>query len=84
MLPFRATTQAGISAAGSALILGRLAVRRMAPVRRDERYIVRGWPTGQDGRKLYSCSALYTEDGALCAVSKSTWIRVDETPPGSA
>ena len=65
------------------VLLGRYAVKRMAPVRRDERYTVRGWPTGEDGRKLYSASALYSEDGTLCAVSKSTWIRLDETPPGT-
>ncbi len=65
------------------VILGRYAVKRMTPVHRDERYIVRGWPTGQDGRKLYSASALYSEDGALCAVAKSTWIQLDETPPGT-
>ena len=65
------------------VLLGRYAVKRMAPVRRDERYIVRGWPTGEDGRKLFSSSALYSEDGTVCAVSKSTWIRLDETPAGT-
>jgi hypothetical protein len=65
------------------VILGRYAVKRMGTVRRDERYIVVGWPTGDDGRKLYSSSALYTERGALCAVSKATWIQLDETPPGT-
>ncbi len=64
-------------------ILGRFAVKRMGTVRRDERYVVLGWPTGQDGRKLYSSSALYTESGKLCAVSKATWIQLDETPPGT-
>lgn len=62
------------------VVLGRYAVKRMGPVRRDERYTVRGWRTGQDGRKLHSASALYSEDGALCAVAKATWIQLDETP----
>ncbi len=66
------------------VVLGRIAVKRMGVIRRDERYIVRGWRTGQDGRKLYSSSALYAEDGTLRAVSKSTWIQLDETPPGTA
>ena len=65
------------------VILGRLVVKRIETVRRDERYVVLGWPTGQDGRKLYSSSALYTESGKLCAVSKATWVQVDETPPGT-
>ncbi|MCH8950233.1 MAG: hypothetical protein IIB87_07645 [Chloroflexi bacterium] len=64
-------------------ILGRFAVKRIETVRRDERYVILGWPTGQDGRKLYSSSALYTESGKLCAVSKATWIQLDETPPGT-
>ena len=62
------------------VVLGRYAVKRMAPVRRDERYIVRGWRVGQDGRKLHSAAALYSEDGVLCAVAKATWIEIDETP----
>ena len=65
------------------VVLGRYAVKRMAPIRRDERYIVRGWRTGDDGRKLYSASALYTDSGELCAVAKATWIQLDETPPGT-
>ena len=65
------------------VILGRLAVKRIETVRRGERYVVLGWPTGQDGRKLYSSSALYTESGKVCAVSMATWIQLDETPPGT-
>ena len=65
------------------VILGRLAVKRIETVRRGERYVVLGWPTGQDGRKRYSSSALYTESGKLCAVLKATWIQLDETPPGT-
>ena len=65
------------------VILGRLAVKRIETVRRGERYVVLGWPTGQDGRKLYSSSALYTASGKLCAVSKATWIQLDEIPPGT-
>ncbi len=59
------------------VVLGRYAVKRMAPIRRDERYIVRGWRTGIDGRKMHSSSALYTADGELCAVSKATWIQIE-------
>ena len=63
------------------VVLGRYGVRRMTPIRRDERYIVVGWRTGQDGRKLHSCSALYTEAGTLCAVAKATWITLQEPAP---
>ncbi|MCH7699594.1 MAG: hypothetical protein IH865_11710 [Chloroflexi bacterium] len=59
------------------VVLGRYAVKRMTPIRRDERYIVRGWRTGDDARKLFSASALYGEDGTLCAVAKATWIQIE-------
>ena len=33
-----------------------------------------GWRIGVDGRKLYSGTALYTEQGRLCALGHCTWI----------
>jgi hypothetical protein len=33
-----------------------------------------GWKIGEDGRKLYSGTALYTESGRLCAIGTCTWI----------
>ena len=34
------------------------------------------WPLGFEGKKGYAGSALFTEAGAVCAVARSTWIRV--------
>ncbi len=56
-------------------VLGRLATKLLAPVRAGERCVVTGWPLGEDGRKLYSGSALFSADGDLRAVAKATWIR---------
>ncbi len=55
-------------------LLGRFAVQLTAPVRAGERCILIGWCTGQDGRKLHSASALFTEAGTLCGVARATWI----------
>ena len=33
-----------------------------------------GWKLGEEGRKLYSGTALYTESGRLCALATCTWI----------
>jgi hypothetical protein len=39
-----------------------------------ERCAVVGWRIGAEGRKLYSGTALYTEQGRLCALGTCTWI----------
>lgn len=57
-------------------VLGRLATKLLAPVRAGERCVVTGWPLGEDGRKLYSGSALFSADGDLRAVAKATWVRI--------
>ena len=56
-------------------VLGRLAARLVSPVRPGERCVVVGWPLGEDGRKLYSGTALYGEGGALKAFARATWIK---------
>jgi hypothetical protein len=57
-------------------VLGRLATKLLAPVRAGERCVVTGWPLGEDGRKLYSGSALFSADGDLRAVARATWVRI--------
>lgn len=59
------------------VVLGRYAVKHIAPVRRDDPYILLGWRTGIDGRKLNSASALYMADGELCAVARATWVQIE-------
>ena len=57
-------------------LLGRLAARLIAPVQPSERCVVIGWPLGEDGRKLYSGTALFSHDGELRAVARATWVRI--------
>ena len=57
-------------------MLGRLAARLIAPVQPGERCVVIGWPLGEDGRKLYSGTALFSHDGELLAFARATWVRL--------
>jgi hypothetical protein len=57
-------------------VLGRLAARLLAPVRPSERCVVIGSPRGQDGRKMYSGTALFGEDGSLRAFARAIWVRI--------
>ena len=59
-----------------AVVLGRLAARLLAPVRPDEACVAIGWPLGEEGRKLYSGTALFGDGGALKAFARATWVRI--------
>ena len=39
-----------------------------------EAHVVIGWRIGEDGRKRFAGSALYTANGDLVAHARSTWI----------
>jgi hypothetical protein len=55
-------------------LLGRFAVEIDALPRVGERYVVVGWPLGEEGRKLYAGTALFGEDGRQLASARATWI----------
>ena len=55
-------------------LTGRMTAKVIEPPRVGERCAVVGWKIGEDGRKLYSGTALYTESGCLCALGTCTWI----------
>ena len=55
-------------------LLGRLAAGLTAQINPGDRCILVGWPLGEDGRKFYAASALFSSEGELCGISKSTWI----------
>lgn len=63
--------------AGRMAVLGRLTARIVTPPRAGERYVVAGWPLGEDGRKMFSGTALYGADGKLYAAARAVWIRVE-------
>ncbi len=58
-------------------VLGRLTARILTPPRAGERYVVAGWRLGEDGRKMFSGTALYGTDGTLRAAARAVWIRVE-------
>jgi hypothetical protein len=55
-------------------VLGRLAARIDRTPAVGEPCVVVGWPLGEEGRKLYAGTALFSEDGELYAVARATWI----------
>jgi hypothetical protein len=56
------------------VLLGRMAAAIHDVPKIGEPHVIAAWPVGEDGRKRYAGSALYTADGDLLAVSRSTWI----------
>jgi hypothetical protein len=56
------------------VLTGRMTAKLFVPPHVGERCAVVGWKIGEDGRKLYSGTALYTEGGRLCALAACTWI----------
>jgi hypothetical protein len=66
-------------------VLGRLAVRVLAPVRIGEPHVVAAWTTGRDGRKHHAAGCLYTSGGDPVAVSEALWIELrDPSALGAA
>ena len=63
--------------AGREIVLGTMtaAVHNLPVV--GEPHVVLAWPRGQDGRKYYSGTALYADDGRLLAQACAVWISVD-------
>ncbi len=55
-------------------LTGRMTARVFDRPRAGERCAVVGWKLGEEGRKLFSGTALYTESGRLCAVAHCVWI----------
>jgi hypothetical protein len=55
-------------------LTGRMTAKVIDLPKVGERCAVVGWRIGAEGRKLYSGTALYTEQGRLCAIGSQTWI----------
>jgi hypothetical protein len=56
------------------VLLGRMAASIHERPEPSEAHVVVGWRIGEEGRKRFAGSALYTADGDLVAHSRSTWI----------
>ncbi len=56
------------------VLLGRMAASIHEVPRPGEPHVVIGWRVGEDGRKRHAGSALYTVEGTLLAVARSTWL----------
>ncbi len=67
----------GDGSADEPILLGRLAVSVVGRPKADERCVIAAWPTGREGRKRYSESALFGGAGEVLATARATWIVVD-------
>jgi hypothetical protein len=55
-------------------LLGRFAVRVDRVPAPGDRCVVVSWPLGEDGRKLYAGTALFSQEGEPLALARATWI----------
>ena len=55
-------------------LLGRLAARIDSVPKAGDRCVVMAWALGEDGRKLYAGTALFSERGDTHAWARATWI----------
>jgi hypothetical protein len=53
-----------------------MSARVERPARSDITYIAMGWPIGEEGRKLYSGTALFDDRGRRYGFALQTWIVV--------
>jgi hypothetical protein len=56
------------------VLLGRMSASIHEVPRPGEPHVVAGWRVGEDGRKRFAGSALYSAEGRVLALSRSTWI----------
>ena len=56
------------------IVLGRMTARVDRVPDAGEECVATAWPLGEDGRKLYAGTALFTPNGELLALARQTWI----------
>jgi hypothetical protein len=61
------------------IVLGRMTARVDRVPDAGDELVVTAWPLGEDGRKLFAGTALFTSEGELIALARQTWI----VPKGS-
>lgn len=57
------------------VVLGRMAAEIRRLPEEGEQCVVVAWPLGEDGRKLFAGTALFSADGEPLAVARQTWIQ---------
>jgi hypothetical protein len=64
-----------VGAAGRGdIVLGRMTARLLRVPQPGDRCVVVSWPIGEEGRKLFAGTALFSYDGELLALARQTWI----------
>tara|TARA_R110000868_G_scaffold143879_4_gene362595 strand:- start:6574 stop:7269 length:696 start_codon:yes stop_codon:yes gene_type:complete len=58
------------------ILLGRMTAQVKHKIEIGEKCVVIGWLKGQEGRKFFSGTAIYTESKGLCAVASAIWIDI--------
>ena len=56
------------------VVLGRMTAHLSRPAPADRAYVAVGWPIGAEGRKLYSGTVVFDDDGTPYGWSRQTWI----------
>lgn len=59
------------------IVTGRMTAGILRRPKAAEPCVVAAWPILEDGRKLIAGTALFGEDGDVCAACESTWLLVD-------
>jgi len=63
------------------IVTGTLAVHMLGPVEVGERHIIVAWRLGEDGRRIYAGTAIFSLDGTIRVLAKQTCIRLDRGVP---
>jgi len=58
------------------ILLGRFVAEVKEGLKSGQNCVTIGWPIGNDGRKLFGGSAIFSESGELLAAGKATWIAI--------
>jgi hypothetical protein len=66
-----------VSGGRGAMLLGEMQAHVDRLVHVGEPCTVIGWRIGSDGRKRFAGTALFDEDGELCARARATWIEIN-------
>jgi hypothetical protein len=64
------------------MVLGEMHAHVDRCVRVGESCTVIGWKLGADGRKHYAGTAIFDQEGELCARARATWIELKTAEPG--